>query len=84
MDSSVRKLLADVKDVKFTASVRPDRFNIEKRMVHTDGSIDEVGEKKAIYNDRTKELFVYHYDTQKGVGIKYNLSNGFIPCTDKI
>ena len=48
MDSSVRELLADVKDVKFTASVRPDRFNIEKRMVHTDGSIDEVGEKKAI------------------------------------
>ena len=40
-------------------------------------------EWKGIYNEGTGELFVYHYDIQKGVGIKYNYSRGFIRSTDK-
>jgi hypothetical protein len=38
---------------------------------------DSPGETKGIYNENTHELFVYHWDTQKGVGKKYNLSRGF-------
>ena len=53
-------------------------------MVHPPGSVDTTGEWKGIYNDRTGEMFVYHYDTQKGVGKKYNYSKGFIRSTDKV
>ncbi len=43
--------------------------------------MDTPGEWRRIYNDITEELFVHHYDTQKGVGIKCNLTRGLIRDT---
>ncbi len=37
-----------------------------------------------MYNESTKQIFVYHYDAQKGVGKKYNFSYGFQRCTDTL
>jgi hypothetical protein len=37
---------------------------------------DEPNETATIWNENSKELFTYHYDTQKGVGKKYKLSRG--------
>ena len=68
----------------FSVSVRADRFSKLKHMVHPPGSKDTSGEWKGITKDATGEMFVYHYDRQKGVGIKYNYSRGFLRSTDKI
>ena len=82
MDASVREMMKSHQR-PYTASVKPDRFIIEKTIVHPDGRPDQPGEWKGIFNETTEELFIYHYDTQKGVGIKYNLSRGFERSTDK-
>jgi hypothetical protein len=77
------RALAMEAGIKFSFSCKPDRFKNEVKMVHPPGHIDKTGEWKGIYNEGTGELFVYHYDTQKGVGIKYNYSKGFIHSMDK-
>ena len=83
-DNAVRKfLLEDKPDIRFTCSVRGDRFPGEVRMVHPEEDRDKTGQWKGITNDTTGECFVYHYDTQKGVGKKYNYSRGFIRSVDK-
>lgn len=82
IDASARAILSNA-GVKFTASVKPDRFKPEVRMVHPAGNDDKIGEWRGIYNDTTNEMFIYHYDTQKGVGKKYNYSKGFLHSTEK-
>ena len=66
--------------INFCASVQKDRFANEVKMIHPPGHVPKTGEWRGMYNPRTDERFVYHYDTQKGVGIKYNLSKGFERC----
>ena len=61
----------------FSASCKTDRVKLEVDRTHNDGVPDLVGQSRTIYNEETKELFTYHYDRQKGVGKKYNLSYGF-------
>ena len=48
-------------------------FEVERKFISKDKA-DEPGEEETIYNDETGELFTYHYDTEKCVGKKYNLS----------
>ena len=55
----------------------------EVLLVHDETS-DEPDESRSIYNPLKNEVFTYHYDRQKGVGKKYNLTHGLIRCTDKI
>lgn len=64
VDSNSRQLLFE-SGIKFTTSVKADRFKKEVHLVHPEGHIDQTGEWKGIYNDNTNELFVYHYDTQR-------------------
>jgi hypothetical protein len=66
--------------VVFTASCKPDHFKPERLMLSREAA-DEPGDEQSIYNESTSELFTYHYDRQKGVGKKYNLSSGFIRST---
>lgn len=66
--------------VAFSASCRPDNFRPE-RMLLTNEAADQPGDEQSIYNETSSELFTYHYDRQKGVGKKYNLSSGFIRST---
>lgn len=61
--------------VCFSASA--DRFTNLVKMCHPPGHIDVAGEWEGLYNELMEEVFVYHYDTQKGVGKKYNYSCGF-------
>lgn len=76
-DSAARTLLQQQK-IRYTASAQSSRFNSLVRAVHPSGKkADTLGEWRGLYNDNTREVFVYHYDTQKGVGVKYNLSWGF-------
>jgi hypothetical protein len=67
----------------YTASCNPALFKPELKLVHAN-SDDIIGEHRSIWNETTKELFTYHWDTQKGVGKKYNLSYGLDRCTDKL
>ncbi len=85
LDRSVRDLMIKPEycDQKFAFSVKADRMKAERRMVHPTEEEDVPGDAKGIYNENTGETFVYHYDTQKGVGVKYNYSRGFIRSTDK-
>jgi len=71
---------------RFLMSCKEDRVKVEVARVHNDDQPDKPGLSRTIYNDQTRELFTYHYDTQKGVGKKYNLSRGLIRSTrrDKI
>lgn len=69
--------------IKFTFSVNKDRMKPEVRMVHPANREDKPGEFAGITNETTSETFVYHYDTQKGVGIKYNYARGFLRVTEK-
>ena len=57
---------------------KPDNFKIERQFL----SADEPGDEQWIFNEKTGELFTYHYDTQKGVGMKYNLSSGLVRSTN--
>ena len=52
-------------------------------MLLTNEAADQPGDEQSIYNESTNELFTYHYDRQKGVGKKYNLSSGFVRSTRK-
>jgi hypothetical protein len=52
--------------------------------VRPTGSTEETGQWFGMFNETTEQLFVYHYDTQKGVGKKYNFSYGFKRSTDKL
>lgn len=36
-----------------------------------------------MFNETENQLFVFHYDTQKGVGKKFNFSQGFKRVTSK-
>jgi len=63
---------------KFTCSVAKERVSLEVSRVHDDQQPDIPGKTRTIVNDESGELFTYHYDRQKGVGKKYNLSYGFI------
>lgn len=46
-------------------------------------SANTPGDTRSIWNEETGELFTYHWDTQKGVREKYNLSYGFVPSALK-
>lgn len=85
LDKSVRNLMLQEEnlDQKFSFSVRGDRMKAEQRMVHPPDSTPVEGEYKAIVKEDTNETFLYHYDTQKGVGIKYNYARGFVRSLDK-
>jgi hypothetical protein len=69
--------------VKFSASCTSNRFVTETKSLQSRKPSDTPGESETIYNSKTEELFTYHFDTQKGVGKKYNLSHGLIRSTDK-
>ena len=81
MDATVRDQ-QKLKEIAYTASCKADRFVPERTLVHQNDA-DEPGESASIYNEATNELFTYHYDTQKGVGKKYNMSFGLVRSTDK-
>lgn len=66
------------RNIRFTASAQGDRFSALVRTVRPPGKSPELREWKGIYNTTTGETFVYHYDTQKGVGVKYNYARGFL------
>ena len=68
---------------KFTMSCNKERTKLEVYRIHKDHSHNVPGDTRTIYNDETGELFTYHWDTQKGVGEKYNLSYGFVRDTRK-
>ena len=63
--------------VKFSCSVRPDRMQAQRKLLQKAES-EKPGDEETIYLERTNELFTYHYDRQKGVGKKYNLTHGLI------
>ena len=67
--------------VPFLASCKPDNFKVERQFLSREAA-DEPGDEQSIYNDNTGKLFTHHYDTQKGVGKKYNLSSGLIRSTN--
>ena len=73
--TSRRDIVAN--NMNYAGSAKIDRFEALKRRIHPPGSTNKEGEWRGLYNENTGETFVYHYDTQKGVGIKYNLSLGF-------
>ena len=73
--SNARSYLLE-KGQNFTCSCRGGRVEVEKRRAHSGGAAPEPGDTKTTYSPETKELFTYHWDTQKGVGEKYNLSFG--------
>ena len=72
------------KNVCYLASVTPDRFANLTRFLLPPGYVDVEGASKAAYKEDTKELYVFHWDTQKGVGKKFNYSRGLLPCSDKM
>jgi hypothetical protein len=82
MDTESRRWLLE-KEIKFTASCNTSRFVAEVKMVHGD-TADITGQHMSIYSEKSNELFTYHYDTQKGVGNKYNLSWGLTLHTEKL
>lgn len=82
MDSTVRSRLEEC-NRNFTASIKPDRFKGLVRCVHSPGSDDKIGEWRGLCNTTTGETFIYHHDTQKGVGKKYNYAKGFIRSTER-
>jgi len=63
--------------VKFSCSVRADRMQAQRKLLQRAES-ETPGDEETIYLERTNELFTYHYDRQKGVGKKYNLTHGLI------
>ena len=81
MSNDVRQMLSE-KNINYTASCCKTRFGPEVNALHND-TADSPGETKTMYNETTNEIFTYHYDTQKGVGKKYNLTRGLIRKTDK-
>jgi len=52
---------------RFSGSVRKNHFGCECRLVHGNNR-DEPGDTNSIWNNETKELLTYYWDTQKGVG----------------
>ena len=80
MDAETRRYLRE-ELIIYSASAQTARFGPEVKLVH-ENTTDVIGEHHAIYNETTKELFVYHYDRQKGVGKKYNMSCGLIRCVE--
>jgi hypothetical protein len=82
LDAESRSYLKE-QGVRYSASVSKCRMSPEVSLVHGDEP-DKIGAWSAIYNDITQELFTQHYDTQKGVGQKYNLSFGLIRSEDKV
>jgi hypothetical protein len=83
MDRTSRQICEE-EGIYFCCSVTEKSFPSEVKAVHPIGSTDQTGHWNGMYNENTKQLFVYHYDTQKGVGKKYNLSYGFQRSTDKL
>ena len=71
------------KGQKFLASCSKERFKSEVSFVHRHNEADNQGEGHSIYITETGETFTYHYDTQNGVGKKYNLSFGLEYCVLK-
>ena len=80
--SDARNFLLQKKQ-KFTMSCSKERVKVEVLRVHKDHPNNVPGDTRTIYNDETNELFTYHWDTQKGVGEKYNLSYGLVVETRK-
>ena len=80
--SSLSRTKLKASGVPFSASCKPDNFKPERKFISKDVE-DEPGDHESIYNELTGELFTYHYDRQKGVGKKYNLSFGFNRSTNK-
>lgn len=82
MDNAARQICQE-RGIYYCCSVNEKSFSAEVRAVRPVGTTDETGQWHGMYNETTKQLFVYHYDTQKGVGKKYNFSYGFIRSTDR-
>jgi hypothetical protein len=82
MDAESRRHLLEMK-IKFSSSCCSSRFGPEVRLVHGE-TADVIGQHSTIYNETTQELFTYHFDTQKGVGKKYNLSWDLMLNKDKL
>jgi hypothetical protein len=80
--SATRNFLLEIGQ-KFSCSCSKDRVALEVARIHSAGITDVMGESRSIFNPESKELFTYHYDTQKGVGKKYNLSFGLKRETSK-
>ena len=81
MDAASRLYLRE-EGIKYSASCNPARFGAEKSLLH-ESETDVVGQHATIFNDVTKELFTYHFDSQKGVGKKFNMSWGLERNTQK-
>ena len=89
MGADSRKVAVDNKQ-PFSCSCKRDRVAVEIETLEylylkDKGKKMEVGpdEYVAMYNEKTKEVFCVAHDSQKGIGIKYNLTNGLVHCTNK-
>lgn len=70
--------------IAFIASVNPNRFrSLMDNLIEYGGVIQKPGQTASLYNPRTNELFVHHWDILTAVGKKYVLSNAFlrVPAT---
>jgi hypothetical protein len=67
-----------------TSSVKATNFKDLVSFVLPVGYTDrgaKTGDTHSIYNPTTKENFTHHFDTQKGIGQKFNISWGFDSVT---
>ena len=71
-------------NVPFTVSCKSNNFKELVALVLPEGYNDrgaKTGDTHAIYNKVSGQVFVHHFDTQKGVGQKFNLSGQFVLST---
>jgi hypothetical protein len=52
-------------------------------MIEYGAKVDQPGKTGVIFNERLQEVFVHHWDCDKGVGKKFVISNAFSKTTAK-
>ena len=54
-------------------------LSVKKLLQRADS--ESPGDEESVYREESNEIFTYHYDRQKGVGKKFNLTHGLIRDT---
>lgn len=68
-------------NVLFIGSINKQRFGpLMAAMKEYGAHVTKPGATAGLYNARTKEIFVHHWDTNEDVDKKYVLSNAFRPA----
>ena len=71
----------DSQKVSYSVSCKSVNFKNLVALVLPAGYNDrsaKTGDTHSIHNTKTGHVFTHHFDTQKGVGQKFNLSGGFV------